>query len=57
MKQRESYQVPRFSRKHGDHGAPPLLSKIMPKRDEDGGDTRKKNIGGQLGLLRIDLTQ
>jgi hypothetical protein len=37
---------------------PPLLSEIMPKHDEDGGDIVKKNIGGQLGgLVRIDLMQ
>jgi hypothetical protein len=57
MKQRESYQVPRSSPKHGDHGAPPLLSEIVPKHDEDGGDIGKKNIGGQLGLVRIDSTK
>ena len=57
MKQRESYQVPRSSPKHGNHGAPPLLSKIMPKHDKDGGDIGEKNIRGQLGLVRIDLMQ
>ncbi len=58
MKQRESYRVPGSSWKHGDHGAPPtLLSEIMPKHDEDGGDIGKNNIGGKLGLVRIDLTQ
>jgi len=57
MKQRESYQVPCSSRKHGDHGAPPLFSEIMPKHDEDGGDIGEKNIGGQLGLVRVDSTQ
>ncbi len=57
MKQRESYQEPRSSRKHGDHGAPPLFSEIMPKHDEDGGDIGEINIGGQLGLVRVDLTQ
>ena len=57
MKQRESYQVPRSSWKHGDHGAPPLLSEIMPKHDEDKGDIGEKNIGGQLGLVRINSTQ
>ncbi len=57
MKQRESYQVLRSSWKHGDHGAPPLFSKIMPKHDKDGGDIGEKNIGGQLGLVRVDLTQ
>ena len=57
MKQRESYRVPRSSGKHGDHGVPPpLLSEIMPKHDEDGGDIGK-NIGGQLGLVCIDSTQ
>ncbi len=29
----------------------------MPKHDEDGGDIGEKNIGGQLGLVRVDLTQ
>jgi hypothetical protein len=57
MKQRESYQVPRSSWKHGDHGAPPLFSEIMPKHDKDGGDIGKKNNGGQLGLVRVDSTQ
>ncbi len=57
MKQRESYRVPRYSWKHGDHGAPPLFSEIMSKHDEDGGDIGKKNIGGQLGLVHVDLTQ
>ena len=57
MKQRESYQVPRSSRKHGDHGAPPLLSEIMPKHDKDGRDIGKKNIGRQLGLVRVDSMQ
>ena len=57
MKQRESYRVPRSSRKHGDHGAPPLFSEIMPKHDKDGGDIGEKNIGGQLGLVRVDSTQ
>ncbi len=36
---------------------PPLLSKIMPKHDEDEGDIGERNIGGQLGLVRIDSTQ
>ena len=36
---------------------PPLLSEIMPKHDEDGGDIGEKNIGGQLGLVRVDLTK
>ncbi len=36
---------------------PPLLSKIMPKHDEDKGDIGEKNIDGQLGLVRIDSTQ
>ena len=57
MKQRESYRVPRSSWKHGDHGAPPLFSEIMPKHDEDGGDIGEKNIDGQLGLVRVDSTQ
>jgi hypothetical protein len=57
MKQRESYQVPHSSWKHGDHGTPPLLFKIMPKHGEDGGDIGEINIGGQLGLVRIDSTQ
>jgi hypothetical protein len=29
----------------------------MPKHDEDGGDIDEKNIGGQLGLVRVDSTQ
>jgi hypothetical protein len=29
----------------------------MPKHDEDGGDIGEKNIGGQLGLVRVDSTQ
>jgi hypothetical protein len=29
----------------------------MPKHDKDEGDIGEKNIGGQLGLVRIDLTQ
>jgi hypothetical protein len=33
---------------------PPLFSEIMPKHDEDGGDIGEKNIGGQLGLVRVD---
>ena len=57
MKQRDSYRVPRSSRKHGDHGAPPLFSEIMPKHDKDGGDISENNIGEQLGLVRIDSTQ
>ncbi len=57
MKQKESYQVPCSSRNHGDHGTPPLLSKIMPKHDKDGVDNGKKNIDGQLGLVRVDSTQ
>ena len=58
MKQRESYQVPRSSWKHGDHGAPPLLlSEIMSKHDEDGGDIGEKNIDRQLGSVHIDSTQ
>jgi hypothetical protein len=37
--------------------APPPLSEIMPKHDKDGGDIGEKKIGGQLGLVRFDLTQ
>jgi hypothetical protein len=29
----------------------------MPKHDEDKGDIGEKNIGGQLGLVRINSTQ
>jgi len=29
----------------------------MPKHDEDRGDSGEKNIGGQLGLVRVDSTQ
>jgi hypothetical protein len=36
---------------------PPLLSEIMPKHDKDGEDIGEKNIGGQLGVVHIDLTQ
>ncbi len=54
MKQRESYRVPLSSWKHGYHSAPPLLSEIMPKHDENGGNIGGKNIGGQLGLVCID---
>jgi hypothetical protein len=49
MKQRESYQVPRSSQKHGNHGAPPLLSKIMLKHDKDGGDIGKKILADSWG--------
>ena len=41
--------------------APPppssLLYEIMPKHDKDGGYISEKNIGGQLGLVRVDSTQ
>ena len=57
MRARCYYYLPRSSRKHGDHGAPHLSSKIMPKHDEDMGGTGEKNIGGQLGLVRIYSTQ
>jgi hypothetical protein len=33
--------------------SPPPSSEIMPKHDEDMGGTGEKNIGGQLGLVRI----
>ena len=36
---------------------PTPSSKIMPKHDEDMGGTGEKNIGEQLGLVRIYLTQ
>jgi hypothetical protein len=36
---------------------PTPSSEIMPKHDEDMGGTGKNNIGGQLGLVRIYLTQ
>jgi hypothetical protein len=36
---------------------PTPSSEIMPKHDEDMGGTGEKNIGGQLGLVRIYLTQ
>jgi hypothetical protein len=29
----------------------------MPKHDKDKGDIGERNIGGQLGLLRINSTQ
>jgi hypothetical protein len=35
--------------------APPPLSEIMPKHDDDLGGIGKKKIGGQMGLVRIDL--
>ena len=40
--------------------APPpssLLSEIMPKHEKDGGYIGEKNIGGQLGLVRVDSMQ
>ncbi len=37
------------SQKHGNHGAPPLLSKIMPKHDEDWGDIKQKKLEGSWG--------
>ena len=49
--------MPRSSSKHDDHGAPPPSSEIMPKHDEDMGGISKKNVGRQLGLVRIYLTQ
>jgi hypothetical protein len=36
---------------------PAPSSKIMPKHDEDMGGTGEKNIGRQLGLVRIYSTQ
>ncbi len=36
---------------------PTPSSEIMPKHDEDMGGTGEKNIGGQLGLVRIYSTQ
>ena len=36
---------------------PSLLSKFMPKHDEEGGDIGEKQICGQLRLVRVDLTQ
>ena len=36
---------------------PPPSSEIMPKHDEDMGGIGEKNIGGQLGLVRIYSTQ
>ncbi len=43
--------------KHGDNSATPPSSKIMPKHDENSGDTGKKNTGGLLGLVCIVLKQ
>jgi hypothetical protein len=34
---------------------PSPLSKIMPKHDEDFCGIGRKDIGGQLGLVRLDL--
>jgi hypothetical protein len=36
---------------------PTPSSEIIPKHDEDMGGTSEKNIGGQLGLVRIYSTQ
>jgi hypothetical protein len=36
---------------------PTPSSEIMPKHDEDMGGTGEKNIGGQLGSVRIYSTQ
>jgi hypothetical protein len=39
--------------KHGDHGAPPLLSEIMPKHDKDGGDISKKILADSWGQCAL----
>ena len=60
MKQRESYHGLKLPAPLGNMvtmAPPPLLSKIMPKHDKDGGDISEKNIGGQLGLVGVDSTQ
>ena len=61
MKQKESYHGLELPAPLGNMVTmvppPPLLSKIMPKHDKDGGDIGKKIIDGQLGLVHVDSTQ
>ena len=60
MKQRESYHGLKLPAPLGNMvtmAPPPLLSKIMPKHDEDGGDIGEKTLGEQLGLVRVDSMQ
>ena len=55
--QEATYGTSSSCKQHGDNAPPPPSSEIMPKHDEDMGGIGEKNIGGQLGLVRIYLTQ
>jgi hypothetical protein len=48
---------PRCQGQHPDHGAPPPLTKIMPKHDENLGGIGKKTLTDSWGQCVIDLMQ